>query len=192
MPTFLRLGRIHRCGHFSPRLCAVRLKGGVRKAHLVQQLSSSVPTVWPYLFRSTCLISGLEIMALVAFLEESDAALAVCCIWIYMGSNNSLSAMTRGDSNTAAIAVLVSRAWGLIRRRQIRDWFSRIPSELNPADLPTRVKRIPFGCPSERGFSLLPELFRLRRMGAEPPPGQKGCRVSDMNKAKHPRFLERK
>ena len=28
-------------------------------------------------------------------------------IWIYMDSNNCLSAVTRGDSNTEAIAILV-------------------------------------------------------------------------------------
>ena len=121
-----------------PRLCALRFIGDVRETQPVHQLSSSVPTVWSYLFRSTCLIFGLGILALVAFLEETAAAMEGSYIWFYMDSNNSLSAMTRGDSNTDVIATLVSRAWELIQRHHIRARFSRVPSELNPADLPTR------------------------------------------------------
>ena len=123
-----------------PPIVRIALQWGVRKSHPVQQLSWSVPTVWQYLFRSTCLISGIGILALVAFLEESDASLAGCSIWIYMGRNNSLSAMTRCDSNKAAISVLVARACELIRRHHILAWFSRVPSKLNPAGLSTREK----------------------------------------------------
>ena len=65
----------------------------------------------------------MELLALVAFLEDEADGLAGCLIWFYMGSNNSLSAVTRGDSNTAAIAYLVSRAWELIHRFQIKAWF---------------------------------------------------------------------
>ena len=86
----------------------------------------------------------MELLALVAFLEDEADGLAGCLIWFYMGSNNSLSAVTRGDSNTAAIAYLVSRAWELIHRFQIKARFSRVPSRLNTDDLPTRGKRLPF------------------------------------------------
>ena len=156
------------------------LQRGIRETRLAQQLSSAVPMVWPYLFRSTCLIFGLELLALVAFLEESAASLTGCAIWFYMDSNNSPSAMTRGDSNTAVIAVWVSRAWELIQRHHIRAWFSRVPSKLNPADLPTRGKRLPLGSHTKGGFSFFPALYRLCRQAAEISSGPRKCRVSGL------------
>ena len=73
-------------------------------------------------------------MALVAFLEEAAASLAGCSILFDMASNNSLAAITRGDSNTAAIDGPVARVWGITQRFHIRAWFSRAPSEINPAE----------------------------------------------------------
>ena len=52
-----------------------------------------------------------------------------------MGSSNFLSAVTRGESNAEAIAILVGRLWGQIRAR-----FSRVPPKQNPTELPTRAK----------------------------------------------------
>ena len=175
-----------------PRLCALRFAGNTRPTRLIQQLSSSAPTVWQYLFRKTCLIFGLELLALVAFLEESAVNLAGCSIWFYMDSNNSLSAMTRGDSNTAVIAVLVSRAWELIQRFQIRAWFSRVPSKLNPADLPTRGKKLPFRNGTKRPFTHLTILFRKCRLAAEPPNKVAGCRITGRKPAQLKRRRDRK
>ena len=71
--------------------------------------------------------------------------------------------MTRGDSNKAAIAVLVARARELIQRRAIIAWFSRAPSELNPADLPTRDRKLPYKSAASGPFSAVETLFRLCR-----------------------------
>ena len=51
-----------------PRMCASRFKGGEGRPRAVHQLSSAVPTAWVYLFRSTFLIFGLELLDFVAFL----------------------------------------------------------------------------------------------------------------------------
>ena len=126
--------------------------------------------MWVYRFRSTCLIFGVELMALVAYQDDEAAEMAGCSLWSYMDSNNSLAAMTRGDSNTAAIAVLVGRAWELIRRVHIRTWFSRAPSKLSPADLPTRGGMLPFRSGAHRSFRTLPQLYRLRRAVARRKP----------------------
>ena len=171
MQPIPRLGCIYRCGDFPPRLCSLRFTGDTRETRLVQQLSSSAPTVWQYLFRKTCLIFGMELLALVAFLEESAASLTGGSIWFYMDSNNSLSAMTRGDSNTAVIAVLVGRSCELIQRFQIRAWFPRVPSKLNTADLPTRGKKLPFRNGNNRPFTHLANLSRRCRRAADPSNG---------------------
>ena len=142
-----------------PRLCSLRFTGDTRETRLVQQLSSSAPTVWQYLFRKTCPIFGLELLALVEFFEESAARITGGSIWFYMDSNNSLSAITRGDSNTAVIAVMVGRSWRLIQRFQIRAWFSRVPTKLNPADLPTRGKNPPLPEWEQKAFHAPSEPF---------------------------------
>ena len=149
-----------------PRLCALRFRGGTRTPNLVACSSMDAPSVWLYHFRETCLIFGLGLLALVDFLEDEADGLDGCSIWFYMGSNNSLSAMTRGDSNTASIAILVSRDSESIQRFQINAWFSRVPSKLNPADLPTRGKRPPFKSSKQNHFRSLADLYRRCRGSA--------------------------
>ena len=129
---------------------------------------------WTQLFKQTCLIFGLGLLALAAFVEDHGPRLAGKSIWIYMDNNNCLSAMTRGDSNTEAIAILVGRIWGTLQRYHISAWFSRIPSKLNPADLPTRNKRLPFSALKKGSFNSLSFLFRLvkkylHRLGPKTP-----------------------
>ena len=79
-----------------PRICALRFQGASQTPRLVQTLSPAVPLAWMRHFRSTCLIFGLEIMALAAFLGGSAAELDGCSIWFYMDIDNSLAALTRG------------------------------------------------------------------------------------------------
>ena len=75
------------------------------------------------------------------------------CFWIYLDNNNRLEAIVRGGSNTGIIAILVARFWHMVHRFDICAWFSRVRSDLNPADLPTRGEKLPF-CPRFRaGFS---------------------------------------
>ena len=112
-------------------------------------------------FRNPCLVFGLELLSLLAFLEERGPFLAGCSLWIYMGNNNALSAMTRGDSDRDAISVLVARAWELIQRLAILAWFSRAPSKLNPADLPTRDRKLPCRAAASGSLSAMSDLFRL-------------------------------
>ena len=116
-----------------------------------------------HLFKKTCLILGLELLALAAFLEDYAPFLAGRSVWIYMDNNNCLSAVTRGDSNADAIAILVGRIWGAIQKRHISAWFSRAPSKQNPADLPTRDTASPFPIRSKASFKSFTELFRLVR-----------------------------
>ena len=156
-----------------PRICALRFRGSDSTPHQAAQHSTAVPTVWLYQFRQTCLIFGLELLTLVAFLQDEAAGLAGCSIWVYMDGNNSLSAMTRGDSNMASIASLVARAWELIQRHHLRAWCSRVPLKLNPADLPTRGQMLPYKPARQSRFARLARLYRLCRAEARvpaPPP----------------------
>ena len=102
---------------------------------------------WAFLFKDACLIFGLGLLALVAFFEDFSPRLAGRSIWIYM-DNNCLSAVTRGDSDTDAIAILVGRLWATLQRNRFCAWLPRVPSKRNPADFSTRAKRSP--CASRR------------------------------------------
>ena len=65
--------------------------------------SARASAAWPYLFRKTCLIYGMELLASVLFFEGRYDARASC--WIYIDYNNFLSAHVGGDSYTGAISV---------------------------------------------------------------------------------------
>ena len=95
---------------------------------------------WIHWFKHTCLIFGLELLVLAAFVEDCGPRLAGRPIWIYMDSKNCFSAMTRDDSNTEDIAIPVGRIRDTLHRYHISAWFSRVSSKQNPADFPTRAK----------------------------------------------------
>ena len=67
-------------------------------------------------FKKTCLIFGMELIALLAMLEDPGPSFSGLDVWIYMDSNNSTSAVTRGDSDASVIAALVARVWELTHR----------------------------------------------------------------------------
>ena len=62
----------------------------------------------------------MELLAFVEFYEDYAPVLAGKSVWIYMDSNNSLSAVTKGDSDAEDIAILVAQLRKVIRRYYIR------------------------------------------------------------------------
>ena len=145
------------------------------------ELDSTVPGIWTYVFRRTCLICGIEMISTVAFLDEQGPALSGCSLWIYMNRNNSLADMARGDSDTSVIAALVDRAWETIRRYQLRAWFPRAPSKLNPSDPPLGIGGFLFALRFRRSCLPLPpsiENVWHRRNGRAPPPTRPVRRAS--------------
>ena len=138
---------------FNPMTAAVRLDA--------QLVAFARP--WTSLFKDTCLISGLEHLALTAFFEDMGPMLEGESIRIYMDSNNFLSAVTRDASNTVAIAIPVGRLRATLKRHRIYAWFSRVPSKHNPADLPTRNRRMHFTASRKDSFKSISSLYRLVR-----------------------------
>ena len=129
LPILLRLDCLRRHRHFaSASMLLTPQRGNPEIPATPSTLFGSRPDR-PYLFRSTCLVFGLELLALLACPAESADPLAGCAIWFRVDINNSLSAMTRGGSGAPVISVLVSRPCGIIWWRHIRAWFSRVPSK---------------------------------------------------------------
>ena len=144
-------------------LCAILLHGDSSSPRIKDCCTTAAPLPWEYLFRHTALIYGLELLALVAFFEDWAPILSGSCIWVYLDSNNCLSALVRGDSNTAAIAVLVARFWKVAQRRNICVWFSRVSSKVNPDYRPTRNKIPPYKIGRETSFRSLRALCSFCR-----------------------------
>ena len=142
-----------------PTLCALLFKGSSFSPVLDLCASQRTAVTWDYLFRNTALIYGLEMLALVSFFEDQAPRLRGSCCWVYLDSNNCLAALTRGDSNTDVIAVLVARFWRTVQRFDICVWFSRVRSKVNPADLPTRDKQLPFRAKKYTRFPALKQLY---------------------------------
>ena len=144
-------------------LCALLFRGDCDRPSLDTLAADRADVPRCYLFRHTALIFGLELLALVSFFELKAPFLRGSCCWVYLHNNNCLAALTRGDSNTEAIAVFVARFWSLAQRYDICVWFSRVRSALNPADLPTRGRKMTFRPRVSCSLSSLRTLFRFFR-----------------------------
>ena len=123
------------------------------------ECASRAPVTWPYLFRHTDLIYGLELLALSAFSEDRESYLWGTTCWVCLGNNNCLDALILGDSNTDVIAILVAMFWQMAQRFDIFVWISHVWSTLNPADLPTRGEKLPAKASSRCSIRSLKNLF---------------------------------
>ena len=149
-----------------PRICALRFEGKSRPPVLNTLRAARVPTVWLYLSRHTCLIYGLELLALVAYFEDHAPSMRGICCWIYL-DNNCLAALVRGDSNTEVIAILVARFWLLVQRRNVCVWFSRVRSKLNPDELPTLGGTLPYRSSFSPPLTVIGHTFQAMSVSAE-------------------------
>ena len=104
--------------------------------------------------------SGLELMGLVALSVEASPRFAGCPFLVYMDSRNFPSAVTKGDSDADAIAVLCGFLWDILQRCHIIVWFPRVPSGRNPADLPTRNWRPSYKHRYPRTSKAIPKMYR--------------------------------
>ena len=151
-------------------MCALLFHGGRSPPDFHTACAARAPTIWSYFCRFTALIYGLDFLALALFFEDRAAFLKGPCCWVYLGNNNCLASLVRGGSNTGIIAILVARCWQLVQRFDICVWVSRVRSDLSPADLPTRGKKLPFRPRFQKGFSPLRPLSpRCRTAVAAPP-----------------------
>ena len=91
---------------------------------------------WTDAFHRTILIYGLELLALLAFIFMLRFYLKGFSINCYLGNNNALCALIKGDSNTAIIADVVATFWRLLQKFGIDIWLGRVSSKMNIADHP--------------------------------------------------------
>ena len=90
-------------------ICALIPHGNSSSPQLDTCYDQRLSAARGYLFRHTALIYGMELLSLVAFFETHSPRLRGGCCWVYLDNNNCLADLTRGDSNTDTIAVIVAR-----------------------------------------------------------------------------------
>ena len=127
-----------------PILCDLLFRGNRSSPVHHTSCSARPPDVWPYFHSKNARIYGMELLATVLLVDDRASPHRGTCFWIYLDDNNCMAALVGGNSNTGVISVLVSRYWKMGQRFDICAWFLRVHAGLNPADLPTRGREIPF------------------------------------------------
>ena len=108
------------------------------------------------------LIYGLDLLALLAFIFMNRNWLRNSSINAYLGNNNALCALIRGDSNAAIVADMVAVFWNVLQKYGIDIWLGRVGSKLNIADHPTRTESpLPFEVKASAPYR---ELFKLAQI----------------------------
>ena len=110
-------------------------------AGIILSAKSPTPRFRIKMFLRGSRIYGVEILALLAFIITSRLRFRDKAINCYIGENNALRALMKGDINTAAIAEMTAWFFLLTKSFGIEVCLVRAGSKLNIADRPTRSER---------------------------------------------------
>ena len=99
---------------------------------------------WKTLFNKTNYIYGLEMLAILALVIDPMADIDGKAIVFYIDNDNSVKSLVKNQSDTRVIQTMTLLNWHMLALRGVRSWFEWVGSNLNPADLPTRRKTLPF------------------------------------------------
>ena len=88
-------------------------------------------------------IYGSDLLAPLAFAWLHSGLLRDSSINLYMGSNNCIASLTRGDTPGDFMGAMVAEFWRLCQLRSIDVWIGRVRSKLNIADIPTKKVKLP-------------------------------------------------
>ena len=120
------------------RIADIRFQGATPPPKVLQLVASSVPRFWGNLPNHRNIIFGLAMLGPLAFIFTNQKKLAPITIAIYIGNNNFLTSLARGDSGTDIISDMIALFWRSAEANSIDIWLGRSPSGRRPADLPTR------------------------------------------------------
>ena len=83
-------------------------------------------------------------LAPLAILWTAQSFLRGKRVNLYIGNDTASNTMIRGDCADPFLAAMIKTFWKLAEKLQVDIWISRVGSTVNPADLPTRNKTLPF------------------------------------------------
>ena len=125
---------------------------------------SRTPSAWFKLFHRRNPIIGMEMLAPLAILWTARSFLRGKRVNLYIDNDTTSNSMVRGECADPFLAAMIRSFWKLSEKLQVDVWIGRVGSKVNPADLPTRKKTLPF--PIQRTiqfeslFALLCEMER--------------------------------
>ena len=146
------------------RLAALVLSTRSSKVSADLLAVSTTPTAWFRLFHRRNPIIGMEMLAPLALLWTAQSLVKGRRVNLYIDNDTASNTLIRGDCADAFLAAMIKAFWKLAEKLQVDIWIGRVGSPVNPADLPTRRKTLPF--PIQRSiqfkslFSLLMEVKR--------------------------------
>ena len=89
-------------------------------------------------------IIGMEMLEPLALLWTAQSFIRHKRINLYIDNDASSNTLIRGDCADAFLEAMIKDFWKLAGKLQVDVWIGRAGSPVNPADLPTRNKTIPF------------------------------------------------
>ena len=137
---------------------AILRNGGSRTADsALYRTTDVVPHAWPSLFLCKNKIYETEILSPLAFVWFHASIIRNSSINLYMGSNNCIASLARGDTPGDFLAGAVAEFRRICRLLSIDIWIGRVRSKLNIADLPTKKAKLPLRVGKTEAFpNLLP------------------------------------
>ena len=124
-------------------------------------VSARVGPHWRALFSETCEIYGLEMLAILAILFDPLSDLRGLNIMFFVDNNNALEALVSNAPGPRVIAAMTQLIWYRIAQLNAAVWFERVPSTKNIADLPTKMKPMPYPSDHIANFKCLRRVYDL-------------------------------
>ena len=110
---------------------------------------------WELLFDQTCLIYGLEMLAILAILYEAGGQLAGKNATFHIDNQNALQAIIKNNATPTVIVAMTQLILHRLCSLKITPWFEWVPSTKNIADVPTRHVAISFNIATQSQFTKL-------------------------------------
>ena len=105
---------------------------------------ASTPHAWFRRFHRTNPIIGMEMLEPLAFLWTAQNSIRHKRINLYIDNDAASKTLIRGGCADPFLASMIKSCWELAEKLQLDISIGRVGSTVNPADLPTRRKNLPF------------------------------------------------
>ena len=119
---------------------------------------AAVPQFWKSKFHRKNPIIGMEMLDPLALIHTAAPKFINKRVNLYIDNDTASNTLIRAGCQDPVLAAMIGQFWKKAEQLGADIWIVRVPSEVNPADLPTRGKDWPFPIMERVQFK---NLFRL-------------------------------